>query len=139
MRIILDTNILLAALIKDSLTRKIIIKSGWKFFYPYAALDEIKKYESLILEKSELTQSQYQDLLEKITSYINFVQQNALDPFIDEANSIIGNIDKNDVIFAASALAVENDGIWSDDTYFEKQSHIKVRKTVEILSLLKDI
>ena len=46
MRIILDTNILLAALIKDSLTRKIIIKSGWKFFYPLVALGEIKKYDS---------------------------------------------------------------------------------------------
>ena len=58
---------------------------------------------------------------------------------MDEANSIIGNIDKNDVVFTATALAVENDGIWSDDTHFEKQNRVKLRKTAEILSLLKDM
>ena len=34
MRFVIDTNIILSALIKDSSTRKIILKSGWNFYYP---------------------------------------------------------------------------------------------------------
>ena len=38
-------------------------------------------------------------------------------------------IDPDDTPFIALALAVENDGIWSDDKHFEQQNRIKIWKT----------
>ncbi len=41
MRLVLDTNILIAALIKDSLTREILLFPGFEFLLPEYALEEI--------------------------------------------------------------------------------------------------
>lgn len=42
-------------------------------------------------------------------------------------------VDIDDSIYIALALTKENDGIWSDDSDFEKQSKVKVWKTSEII------
>lgn len=54
MKFVIDTNILLSALIRDSTTRKIIIKSGWSFYYPEMSFHEVRKYKGLVLEMSEI-------------------------------------------------------------------------------------
>jgi predicted nucleic acid-binding protein len=54
MKLVIDTNILLSALIKDSTTRKIIIQSEWQLYYPEISFHEVHKYKQLVLEKSGL-------------------------------------------------------------------------------------
>ncbi len=56
MKIVIDTNKLMSALIKDSLTRTIITTSGWSFYYPNISFQEIEKYKNVILEKSEMSE-----------------------------------------------------------------------------------
>ena len=53
MILVIDTNIFLASLIRDSTTRKIIIESGWNFFYPEMSFHEVRKYKDLVLKMSE--------------------------------------------------------------------------------------
>jgi predicted nucleic acid-binding protein len=48
---------------------------------------------------------------------------------MDDAKEIMDNIDPSDTPFIALALAVENDGIWSDDEHFNKQNRIRERPT----------
>ena len=43
MRLVLDTNILIAALIKDSITRRILLLPGLEFLLPAFALDELAR------------------------------------------------------------------------------------------------
>ncbi len=52
MILVIDTNILLASLIRDATTRKIIVESDWKFYYPEVSFHEVRKYKDLVLEKS---------------------------------------------------------------------------------------
>ena len=52
-----------------------------------------------------------------------------------EADKIIGNIDKDDVIFIATALAF-NCPIWTDDNHFQKQNRIKIIKTNEMIKFI---
>ena len=70
-------------------------------------------------------------------SNINLVADNKIIDHLDEADEIMGNIDKDDVSFIALALAFDNDGIWTDDAHFEKQDKIKILKTRDILELFK--
>ena len=44
MILVIDTNILLASLIRDSTIRKIIVESDWEFFYPEVSFHEVRKY-----------------------------------------------------------------------------------------------
>lgn len=137
MKIVIDSNILISALIKNSVTRKIIMESGLRFYYPALAIQEVEKYKDLILEKSRLSNRDYNELLGVLLSYIILVPQEVIVPFIQEANKIMGNIDKKDVIFIAFALAVLNEGIWSEDGDFRKQDNVRVWNTREILELIK--
>jgi predicted nucleic acid-binding protein len=54
-----------------------------------------------------------------------------------QAEKIMDTIDPSDTPFIAVALAMENDGIWSDDKHFSKQKRIKVWKTKDLLRLIK--
>ena len=54
MKLVIDSNVLISALIKDSITRKIIFESKLKFYYPAISLHEIKKHRELIINKSGL-------------------------------------------------------------------------------------
>lgn len=46
MRLVLDTNILIAALIKDSVTRRILLLPDLEFSLPAFALDELARHRS---------------------------------------------------------------------------------------------
>ena len=35
------------------------------------------------------------------------------------------DIDRDDVMFIAAALAVENEGIWTDDKHFQRQKRLE--------------
>ena len=135
MKIILDVNIILSALIRDSITRKIILNSEFDFYFPEPSLHKIRKYENYILEKSGLTEEEYDKILAILFKYIRLVPTEEIEKNWNEAKKIMEHIDKEDVVFIATALSIEHSVIWSDDRHFEKQDKIKVLKTKEIANL----
>lgn len=133
MRIILDTNVLISALIKDSFSRAIILLSGEEFYYPEQSMREINKYKSLILEKSGLSEEDFRLVLEKLLEKIVLIKEEEIKPFLKEAREIMEEIDPKDVIFIASALAYPDSLIWSDDAHFGRQNKARVWKTKDII------
>ena len=134
MNIIIDTNIFISALIKDSLTREIIVNSPFHFFITEGELIEIKKYEKLIIKKSGLSAIELKELIRILLKYMNVVRNDLILEHKNKAKEIMGKIDKDDVIFIATALA-KNAVIWSDDKHFQKQKEIKIFTTKEIKNL----
>ena len=137
MRLIIDANILISALIRDSLTRKIIIDSYIEFYIPEYTFDEIDKHLDYISKKNSLTIKENKKILEILTIYIHVFEAEYYIKYFDEAEKIIGKIDERDVPYFALALAINNDGIWSDDEHFIKQNKIKVWKTKDLNKIYK--
>jgi len=135
MRFIIDTNILLSALIKDSTTRKIIVKSGWNFYYPEMSFHEVRKYKDLVLKKSGMDKNDYNKLMDCILGYINIVPDERIIEYLEEAKKVIGQIDPDDVVFVATKFSIPNPIICSDDSDFDKQDKVKVLKSDKILKL----
>ena len=54
MRLVLDTNILIAALIKDSITRRILLLPDLEFLLPAFALDELARHRAKIVRAARL-------------------------------------------------------------------------------------
>ena len=52
MRLVLDTNILIAALIKNSFTRKIFFSSDIEFLLPEYALEEVTRHGKKLARQS---------------------------------------------------------------------------------------
>ena len=135
MKIILDVNVILSALIRDSTTRKIILNSEFDLYFPEPSLHKIRKYKNYILEKSGLNEEDYNQIMETLFKYIRLVPTEEIEKNWTEAKKIMEHIDPEDVVFIATALSVSDSVIWSDDKHFEKQSKVKVLKTKDILNL----
>ena len=48
--LVIDTNILISAMLKDSTTREIIVKGDLEILYPAFLLDEVMKYKDYIIK-----------------------------------------------------------------------------------------
>ena len=137
MRLIVDTNILISSLIKDSITREILLLPFMDFYLPEFALEEVDAHKTKISKLSGLSPDEIDFFLDLLLENISIVPARTIRPYLKEAEKIIGDIDPGDIPFIALALAVDNDGIWSNDKHFRKVKKLKVWKTPELLAYIK--
>ena len=137
MNIVIDANILIAALLKDSKMRELIVNSLHKLLVPEVHFQEIEEHKAELLEKSGLNEEEFDILLMKLSNYFTIVKSDSVLSFIEEAQNLIGKIDKDDVPIIATALAHDICPIWSDDNHFQQQKKIKVWKTEEIIKTIE--
>jgi predicted nucleic acid-binding protein len=137
MRLVLDTNILIAALIKDSLTREILFLPGFEFLLPEHALEEVNRHRAKIVRHARLKAKEIDLLLGLLLESVTVVPREKIIPHLKAAETLIGTVDPDDVPFVALALAEENDGIWSNDQAFEGLPGIPLWKTADIKAYLR--
>jgi len=136
MRLVLDTNILIAALIKKSGTREILIHPIMEYLVSEFAFQEVEEHKQEILRKSGLTTEEFDMLFEQLKDKLSFIPDEEIQ-FKDKAQAIMRPIDIKDSIFIAIALSTMNDGIWSEDKHFEKQNIVRVWKTRDLIKHLR--
>ncbi len=136
MKIIIDSNILFSALIKDSITRQLILEYEDYFLFPEFIFEEMEKHKNLILKKSKMSEKDFNELLKIILNKVLIIPNEVLYPYKNNALKIVKDIDKNDVIFFACALAYTDSIIWSDDKNLKNQGEIKVLNTREIIEFI---
>ncbi|MBS3114669.1 hypothetical protein J4448_06215 [Candidatus Woesearchaeota archaeon] len=125
MRVIVDSNRIISALIKEGVSRKILSSKNIEFFTVDYVMKEINKYKATILEKSGMSAEEVSTLFSLIMENINIIPEEDVKSKMKEALAIMKNIDTKDAPFIAAALAIPNDGIWSHDRHFEKQKKVK--------------
>ncbi|MFB6283629.1 MAG: PIN domain-containing protein [Halobacteria archaeon] len=127
-----DTNVVLSALISDSTTREVIKNLDHDIFSPVYLQKEIKKHRELVQEKSGISEKETKILIEKIFRYINFIPESEVKEYREPAKEAIEDTDPDDVLFVATALAVDG-AVWSDDTDFLRQDRVEVLTTEDIV------
>ncbi|HIH29380.1 MAG TPA: PIN domain-containing protein [Thermoplasmata archaeon] len=135
MNIIIDSNILFSALIKDSLTRKMILLYAGTFLFPSFIFDEMEKHKGELVEKSGMGTKQFDILLTILLQKVQIVPTHLLRPFEKRAYDIVKNIDPDDTLFIACALAYSDSMIWSDDKKLKQQTVIPIINTEEMYHL----
>ncbi|MDP3111984.1 MAG: PIN domain-containing protein [Thermodesulfovibrionales bacterium] len=138
MRLVIDTGILISALLKDSVTREILLFSSVDFLLPEYAFEEIEKHKDNISTRSGLSRKDVEIVLSLVTENITIIPASKLKPYMENAHKLIGSIDPFDVPFIALALSTENDGIWSNDKHFKNLKGLKVWKTSDVFNYLKN-
>jgi len=135
MIIIIDSNILVSAIIKDGFTRELIVQCKEQLVAPEYLFQEIRNNEEEILLKSKLNIKDYRDLLKILLKYITIIPNEVIMSHREEAIKIIKDIDVYDALFIATALAFDNSVIWSNDKKLKMQSRVKIINTEEIIKL----
>jgi len=128
---VIDSNIFMAALIRDGFVRSMLTGFGMNFIFPEYGVEEIYKYKKLIMKKSGMSAKEFDVILLRLLKYIKLVPLEMAKEFKKKAFDIIGHIDEKDVAFIAMALVFEC-AVWSDDGHFQKQDKVRVLTTKEI-------
>jgi len=137
MRLVVDTNRIIAALVKDSASRKILLSDKIDFLTIEITKQEIEEHRQELLDKTRLIDEQLNLALSFLFSRVFVVSDIVVESKMDEAKKIMDSLDPDDTPFIALALAVENDGIWSDDKHFKQQNTIRIWETKDLLTLIR--
>ena|SRR5208283_2879639 len=138
MKLVVDTGRIIAALIRNSSGRAILFSDKFEFLTVNFAKSEIDEHKQEIKDKAKIKDSEFSIVLSLLLSHTQVISDLAIKSKLKEAKEIMGAIDPDDVPFIAAALAVENDGIWTDDTHFDRQKRIRVFKTTSLVRMVQD-
>jgi len=86
MILILNTSILISSLIKDSVTRQILLLPSMKFYLPEYALEEIEAHKMKISRLSRLSTDEIDILF--VAGDISIIPSQTIQPYLSEAEVI---------------------------------------------------
>ena len=128
MDLVIDANILFAALIKKSITSDILFKH--RLYAPEFIFEEFKKYKEELKQKTQRTDEDFSQLLDLFERKEILIPKEEIDPFIKRAEKI--SPDQKDVLYIALALRLHA-SLWSNDKKLkEKQNEITVYTTTDL-------
>jgi predicted nucleic acid-binding protein len=134
LRIVVDTNVLLKALIRSSKVRAILLSPDHQFYLPDYAVEEVERHLPVLMEKTGLSE-EVRLVLSVLLTNIQVIHSEAIVAAWGEAEEIIGAIDRSDIPFVAASLSTACDGIWSDDKDLKRQGKVRVWNTREMMRL----
>lgn len=131
MDLVIDSNILFAALLKESGTSDILFKH--KLYAPEFIFEEFRKYEGYLKGKTKRTEEKFSELFDLFERNVILIPKEEIGLFIEKAEKI--SPDQKDVPYLALALKLRC-GLWSNDKDLkEKQNIIRVYSTEELVKL----
>jgi len=137
-RLVVDTSVLIAALMKKSAVRELLLNPLFEFYVPEYCIEEIERHLGEVSERSGVSTESVLLLLGVLLTSVQVVSAERVVKKWKEAHSIMGRIDVDDVPFIALALSFPNDGIWTEDKHFLKQNKVKVWRTRDLSKLLRE-
>jgi putative PIN family toxin of toxin-antitoxin system len=135
MKLVIDTNSIISALIKNGISRRIILSPFIQFITPEYTLQEIDKYSQMICKKAKATKEELNIILQLLFEQIEIIPHEEYATSIHQAKALIDDID--DVPFIALCLASQADGIWSDDAHFKTQRKVSIYRTRELATVFQ--
>lgn len=135
MRLVVDTNRIIAALIRNSYSRKILLHLDAELITIPLLKEEVMKYKEVIITKSGLNETNFNLMLHQLYEKMAILNEDIIKNYKEEAARIMDAIDPDDAQFIAAALATNSD-IWSDDPHFQRQKRVKIWKTKDLAEFL---
>ncbi|WP_348608842.1 PIN domain-containing protein [Halobaculum rarum] len=133
MKLVIDANVVISALIADSKTRELIVTLEPDLLTPAFVHDEIGNYQDLIVEKSGMESDRVAQFIDLLFQYVEIVPAEEFYPAIERADEAIGDTDPDDVLYLACAIACDA-AIWSDDSDFDDQDLVETYSTSDVIN-----
>ena len=137
LRIVIDSNILICALIRDNSFKARLLKNrNFLFFFPDYGLDEIEKFREYICSKrrKEPDALSFDYAIKFLLESVTVVPRQLYQDQISSAYTVMKEIDPKDTPFLALALHLDCP-LWSDDAHLKLQSLVPCYVTSEITEL----
>lgn len=139
MRLVVDSNVVFAGLLRDGATRSLLVHPPFALLAPEWMLVEIRKYRTEIAARSGLPVLEVELLIGLLTAAIDVVPHDLYAARMEEANARIGARDPGDVPFLALALAEACDGIWTQNTSHFEGAGVELWSTERVIAWTKSV
>lgn len=136
MKIVIDSNRVIAALIIEGTTREILFDKYFEFFAPEHIKTEIEKYKEEIMQKSSLSEEDLDILLSLIFEHISIISSHEYISLIESLKNKIS--DERDLSYLTVCLLIKAEGIWTHDPHFKEQDEFKIYTNIDLLDILRE-
>jgi len=133
MKIVVDTNRIIAALAKQSTTRDILFDECFELVTPHHTLREIGEHKDELIRKTKLSDEEFRILLALFFERIRLVPEQEYRGFMERCKKDIS--DPDDVPHLAACLASKAEGIWAHDPHFKEQKKVRVFTNIDMLRM----
>jgi|SRR3989338_2296532 len=133
MKLVIDSNVFFAALLKDSNVRVVLFYGNYEFFIPAYVLQEFKEHEDELLGKTTYSREELTLIASSILQIISLIDDASIQSVMEQAKDIMDVIDRDDTPIIAAALAIQADGIVTFDPHFKQQNKIRVFDVDELM------
>jgi len=133
MKLVIDTNRIMAGLLRDSTSRKIILHDSFSFNAPDYIETELEKHRLYLVKKAKIPEADFDLLMQTLLDNVELVPFEDFEHEYDHAMEIMGPVDENDAPFLAVGLALGIEGIWTEDRHFLRQDLLKVYSTGDLI------
>lgn len=136
MQFVVDTNIVVAALLRKGDTQKLLFSNLFEFFSPDFIRVEVLKHRQEFMQKASMNEAEFLNALELAFENIVVAPPEEYLQFEEKALSICPEGHKDDWPFIALSLKLDC-AVWSNDSALKRQQKIKVFSTKELLEKIK--
>lgn len=126
----------IAAFLRDSTVRRILTSSLLEFFVPRFLFEELDVHLGELTSRAGLSDREVRRLRGRFDAYLTVIPAETLRPHMGPALRIMADVDREDAPYIAAALAVDCDGLWSDDPHLKRQSAVPCWTTKELVAAL---
>lgn len=133
MKIVIDSNRVIAAMIKESTTREIIFDKTFEFIAPDYLISEVTKHQEHIIKSIGVSKREFEILIALIFEYITVIPESEYKEFIDKLKDEIKDV--KDLPYLAACLTTKAYGVWTHDLQFNEQEKVKVLTNIDMLKL----
>ncbi|MFA5772348.1 MAG: PIN domain-containing protein [Thermoplasmata archaeon] len=114
MTVIVDTNVVIAALIKDGVVRRILVGNPGAWVMPDTCFEEIWRHRGR-WNRHNVGDNELKTILDEfVEDYVFLLSSEVYNEKMSAAEKL--SIDQDDAPVIALALSVENEGIWTFNT-----------------------
>ena len=138
MNLIVDANIILAAMLSDGTTRELLLYRTpipLRLFTPPFLLQEIAKYKRYLSKKTGRSESEVIEAVMNLLSAasVGVINSREINLWLSEGLRI--SPDPDDAMYFAAALS-KRCKIWSNDRRLKRQKKVEIIATAELLKII---
>ncbi|MFH1256182.1 MAG: PIN domain-containing protein [Candidatus Diapherotrites archaeon] len=135
MQLVVDTNIIVSALLRKGDTRRLVFSKRFELFSPDRVKFEIAKNKHEFMQKGSMNEEEFLTAVELLLGNVSIVPAEEYAPLKNKADSLCPKGHEDDWPFIALSLKL-NCGLWSQDSALKKQSIVNVYSTAGLIALI---
>jgi len=136
-KLVVDANVLVGALLRDSTNRNLILHGQLDLHAPEWLWDEFERNRSLLLKKSRATGASLDLLIERLQDQVRSIPMATIEQHVQTALKRVGDANEYDAPYVAAAIAIEG-GVWTHDKTLGELAGVPCFTTGQILAALDE-